>query len=142
MAERERTPPALGTDEMKALIAAAHIALEEILEGAEGALSVGDASEASEAFRQLREALEAHIEQEDRLYYPVIRSLRPEFSVSIERFAKDHAVFKDNTAAIHAQLEAGSRAEARDALERFRRAFARHEAAEEAMLESLDRAAR
>ena len=138
MAERERTPPALGTDEMKALIAAAHRALDAFLDGAEGALSAGGASAASEAFVQLREALEAHIEQEDRLYYPAIRSLRPELEIAIGKFAKDHAAFRDDTAAIQALLEDGLRADARDALERFRKSFVRHEAAEEAMLESID----
>ena len=123
---------------MEDSITSAHRTLDEFLERMGGALSAGDAAAARQAFARLREALEAHFEQEDHLYYPSIRTLRPEFEPSVGRFAKEHAAFRDATAAIQTLLEAGSLAETQRALERFRHAFALHEAAEEAMLQSLD----
>lgn len=124
---------------MKDSIASAHRALDGLFEYVEGALNIGDVRAASEAFAQLREALETHVEQEDRLYYPAIRSLRPEFEISLGTFTKEHAAFRDDMAEIQRLLEADSCGETQNTLERFHRAFALHEAAEEAMLESLDR---
>jgi hypothetical protein len=123
---------------MKDSIGSAHRRLDGFLEELGTALTAADEPAAREAFAQLREALEAHFDQEDHLYYPSIRSLRPEFEASLGRFAMEHDGFRRDTAAIQTLLEAGSLVEARHALERFHHAFALHEAAEEEMLQSID----
>jgi hypothetical protein len=123
---------------MEDSIASAHRSLDELLDGMAAALTAGDEPAAREAFAQLREAFEAHFDQEDHLYYPSIRSLRPELEPSVASFAKEHEAFRGAAGAIQTLLEAGSLAEAQHAFERFRAGFARHEAAEEQMLRSLD----
>jgi hemerythrin len=124
---------------MEGSIAVAHRRIDALLEAMEAALHTRDQAVAEDAFAQLREALEAHFDQEDRLYYPPIRTLRPELKPTMDDFGAAHDSFRSQFAAIHSHLEKGSLAEAEHALDEFRRAFTVHEAAEEKMLGSLDR---
>jgi hypothetical protein len=124
---------------MKDTIAAAHRRLDALLGETRSALREGDEVTASASFTQLRTALEAHFDQEDRLYYPSIRALRPDLKKTVEGFVAAHAVFGERLAEISANLEAGALAQAEHGLQAFADDFAPHEAGEEEMLLALDR---
>lgn len=139
MSGSEQTPQGhRGTVSAEEAITSAHRSIEDLLEKMETALAAGNEAEAREAFAHLRAALEAHFDQEDHLYYPPIRTLRPEHQPSVERFGREHVQFSEDASAIHALLEEGSLGPAHASLERLRHSFALHEAAEEEMLRSLD----
>lgn len=141
MHERERGAkggrPEIGL--MKDSIATAHRRLDALLGETRSALRAADEARASASFEHLRAALEAHFDQEDRLYYPSIRALRPDLKPTVEGFVAAHEKFGELLAEISASLDAGSLADAQQALEAFADAFAPHEAREEGMLLALDR---
>lgn len=127
------------TDAMEESIGAAHRKIDGLLGETAQALGAGDAAGALKAFTRLAEALDTHFEQEDHLYYPPIRSLRPEFKTTVDGFVAAHRLFRQDFAEIGSLLANESLAEAARALERFGQTFALHEAAEEEMLRSLNR---
>lgn len=122
---------------MRDEIAAAHRRLDAFFEGAREALAGGVPEAARRALAKLQEALADHFEQEDRLYYPAIGSLRPEHRASVECFATDHGRFLDQLERVAERVRARSLAEAARAFEEFALDFAGHEAGEEALLEAL-----
>ena len=122
---------------MRDEIAAAHRRLDALFEGAREALARGVPEAARRVLAELQEALADHFEQEDRLYYPAIGSLRPEHRDSVERFATDHGRFLDQLERVAERVRARSLADAARAFEDFALDFAGHEAGEEALLEAL-----
>lgn len=120
-------------------IAAEHRRLEAIFAEVMGALREGEPPDAiGDAFAALREAIEAHVDQEDQLYYPALRALRPEHRPAIERLIASHAQFRAHLAEVAALVAGGEVARVGAALEALLRGFAAHEVAEEGMLRALD----
>jgi hypothetical protein len=116
-----------------------HRRLDALFEDARTALASGLAGNApARALARLRVALEAHFGQEDRLYYPPIRALRPEHRPVIDELRDGHDVFRRRVAAIVEQVARGAVAEAAVAFDVFTDAFVRHEAREEALLRGLE----
>lgn len=112
---------------------------QRILRGAQGGgPEDGSGRKALEAFGRLERSLQIHFEQEDQLYYPPIAALRPQKGPMLEACSSNHRRFRARLREIRAHLEAGEISEALGALEEFIAAFADHEAAEEAVLASLD----
>lgn len=124
---------------MRDTIAAAHRSLDGLFDSTRRSLEEGHGASATDAFCRLREALEAHFEQEDRLYYPPIAALRPEAREAVEHIAADHEAFRTKFGEIGAQLESGRLEEAGRAFCEFAADFSIHEAAEEKLLAELDR---
>lgn len=93
---------------------------------------------AQAAFARLREALEVHFGQEERLHYPAVRALSPSRGDAISAIVRAHEGFRAQLDGIEASLAAARHAEAEQRLEAFVEAFAVHEAAEEGLLRSLD----
>ncbi|MCP5055121.1 MAG: hemerythrin domain-containing protein [bacterium] len=124
---------------MRDSIVAAHRSLDGLFESTRRSLEEGLGAPAIDAFCRLREALEAHFEQEDRLYYPPIAALRPEARRSVEEFAAAHHVFRKKFGEIGGLLERNCLDEAGRVFGAFARMFAIHEAAEEKLVAELDR---
>ena len=124
---------------MKDSITTAHRRLDTLLGETRSALCATDEARASASFEHLRAALEAHFDQEDRLYYPSIRALRPDLEPIVDGFVAAHAKFGGLLGEISESLDAGSLADAQQALEAFADAFAPHEEREDGMLLALDR---
>ena len=112
---------------MKDSITTAHRRLDTLLGETRSALCATDEARASASFEHLRAALEAHFDQEDRLYYPPIRALRPDLEPIVDGFVAANAKFGGLLGEISESLDAGSLADAQQALEAFADAFAPHE---------------
>ena len=124
---------------MRESIVAAHRSLDSLFETTRRSLEEGLGAPATDAFCRLREALEAHFELEDRLYYPPIAALRPEARISVQQFAAAHEVFRKKFGEIGDLLERSRFDEAGRVFGQFAEVFAIHEAAEEKLLAELDR---
>jgi hypothetical protein len=130
-----------GERHVRESVEAAHRALEVLFGRTRDAFAARDVPLARERFTELREALETHFEQEDRLYYPTIRALRPESREALARISAGHAEYRSAFAAIDACLAEGDLAGAAARFEEFARSFARHEEAEESLLRDVERSA-
>jgi hypothetical protein len=120
-------------------VAAAHRRLDELFAETSAALRAGRADAAREAVVRLEAALHVHFAQEDLLYHPPIRALRPQRAAAIAALAAAHERFRDDLAAIATRLERGALADAATAFATLHGAFGEHELAEETMLRSLER---
>jgi hypothetical protein len=89
-------------------------------------------------FGRLRETLEAHLAQEDRLYYPPIWALRPERKAALLALVRAHDQFRSLLDEIGRDLAEGAMGAARRAFDSFAEAFAQHEAGEEKLLHALE----
>jgi hypothetical protein len=121
---------------MREEIAAQHRRLDPLFEAVRSAFERA-AAQADRALAELEEALATHFDQEDRLYYPTIGSLRPEHRGRVERFAADHQRFLAHLEAIGEHVRGRGLADAARDFEVFAGDFARHEAQEEALLHDL-----
>jgi hypothetical protein len=121
-------------------IAAAHDRLDELFARASSALRARHpAASALQAVADLEAALDAHFDQEDRLYYPPIRALRPQRKPVLAALGEAHERFRRDLASIVRQLEGGAPGRAATAFAAFETAFGEHELGEEEMLRSLER---
>lgn len=115
-----------------------HRQLGVLFVDARAALVRGELDAARARFEQLREALDAHFDQEDRLYYPPIAALRPGHKRTVAGIGEAHRRFREHFGEIATALEAGSLAAAQRAFEEFLDSFAKHEAIEEELVRSLE----
>lgn len=119
-------------------VTAEHRKLDTLFAETRAAFRSGRDAATRNAFGQLRDALDAHFEQEDRLYYPTIWALRPDRKAPLRVFVEAHERFRARFEAIADSLQRDSLAEAERAFEEFSEAFAQHEAGEERLLRSLE----
>jgi len=119
-------------------VVAAHRTLDELLGHLRVALEEGLAAPAAEACARLCEALETHFQQEDSLYYPSIAALRPQVREAVAQFAEAHDRFRRQFHEIDRLLQEDDLEQAGQTFDAFAEGFARHEAAEEALLTELD----
>ncbi|MCX5738952.1 MAG: hemerythrin domain-containing protein [Proteobacteria bacterium] len=120
-------------------IAEQHRRFDSMFKEILAALREGEPPEAiRDAFAQLREALESHIDQEDRLYYPSLRALRPADRSVLDGLAVAHDAFRTRLGEIDARLGARDLGDAERAIRAFGEAFAAHEATEERLLARID----
>lgn len=125
---------------MRAEIVAQHRRLDALFEDVREAFSDPDARVAArEAFGELREAVETHFDQEERLYYPAIWGLRPEKKERLRQCIDAHADFRGRMGAIGEQLDLGDVGHGARGFEALAAAFQQHEALEEQVLAELDR---
>lgn len=121
-------------------VEAAHRVLARLMAGVRETFAAGSVAPARASFAALREALETHFEQEDSLYYPAIRALRPDTRETLARIAEGHQQFRETFADIDARIAEGALREAATRFDAFAEAFAQHEAMEEALLASIGQA--
>jgi hypothetical protein len=91
-----------------------------------------------ESFARLRETLEDHLEQEDRLYYPALRALRPTHRDALLGFAEAHVGFRARLAELDRALVAETLAAVQGLLGGIAQEFAQHESGEERLLREID----
>jgi iron-sulfur cluster repair protein YtfE (RIC family) len=126
-------------DSYERVFAAQHRRLDAMFESLLAGMRDGtDAGRLRTAFAEMCEALESHVAQEDRLYYPAVQALRPVHRAAIEDFTDAHDRFRAQLGEIDAILARGALAEAERAFATFVAAFGAHEAAEERLLQAID----
>jgi hypothetical protein len=134
-----KAPMADQQDSYEGVFAAQHRELDTLFVGLLEALRAGGAPETiRDDFRRLREMLEAHVDREDRLYYPAVGALRPIHRPALDSLVFAHEIFRSQLGAIEASLADAAFADAERALGEFVEGFAAHEAAEEALLRRID----
>jgi len=106
---------------------------------AEVRASFHDRHAAAGTLERLAGAFDVHFEQEDRLYYPAIGSLRPELKERLRAISDGHDGFRARLEDVRSLLDGGELSAARQSFESLARAFEEHEAAEEQLLTALDR---
>jgi hypothetical protein len=116
-----------------------HLRLDDLFAELRDAIEDGAAApEVAELFARLRASLELHLAQEDRVYYPGLRGLRPGHRRLLEAFCSAHDEFRDELAAIATVLGAAAAADLERRVDVLARRFVMHESAEELLLERLD----
>jgi hypothetical protein len=88
---------------------------------------------------RLQEAVDGHLTQEDRLYYPPIWALRPQYKDALQALLAAHDEFRRRLAEIVRDVAEGAFAAALTRFDAFAEDFGRHEAREEQLLERIER---
>ena len=129
----------VGRDSIESLVRGAHRRLDALFAELLDACARGaDLDPVHESFARLREALEAHLAQEDRLYYPALRALRPAHRRDLLGFAQAHDAFRIRLAELEAALRETPPVELQVAIGETAREFAQHEHGEERLLRRID----
>ncbi len=163
LVQSERSAESLDSvDSIDALIRREHGVLDELFSELMDKLTDtlaqnAEPGPAQRALARLRETLERHLLQEERLYYAALRSLAPAHHRALQGFEEAHAQFRTQLAALGDEMrgtptkttktakpdetaETTKTAEtARALLDSITRDFTRHEADEEALLGEIDR---
>lgn len=116
-----------------------HARLDDLFSELRDAIAggVGSATVAA-LFERLRANLEVHLAQEDRVYYPGLRGLRPEHRRLLDAFCTAHDEFRSELGAIAAALGDGSDLDLERRIDAMARRFVMHESAEELLLQRID----
>ncbi len=85
------------------------------------------------AFTRFRDAIEAHMDVEDKSYFPALRGLRPHLAPQLAQLVLDHAANREDLEELHELLARGSAEEFIRRFADFCDTFAQHEAREEAL---------
>jgi hypothetical protein len=115
-----------------------HLRLEELIAHTELALSRDETDpEMLVVAVALRDAMEAHFEREESLYYPTLWALRPRLESALKKLIGVHQDFRSRLGALVETLERGDVEQAGQQLDEFNALFRDHEVAEERLLASL-----
>lgn len=88
-------------------------------------------------FGRLQDALEAHFEVEDRVYFPAVHGFRPEHSPLLDRLLADHVEFRRELNAINRLLDAHELDESQRLLDALVIRLIAHEEKEDALLAEI-----
>jgi len=115
-------------------IASQHQQLDTLFGEVFRALDRGGMHLAAEAFRRFADALEAHFEVEESIYFPALHGLRPELGDDLTRLVERHADMREDLVAIRMLLDAGDRESAGPRLEQLALEVSEHEGEEERLV--------
>ena len=115
-------------------IASQHQQLNTLFGGVFQALDRGGIHLATEAFGRFCDALEAHFEVEERMYFPALHGLLPEIRGELSRLVERHGTMRRDLVAIRMLFTGGDRESVCPRLEKLAVDISRHEADEEHLL--------
>lgn len=110
-----------------------HARLENFFDMVAEALQRGSLQTARIAFTRFRDALEAHIDVEDKSFFPALRGLRPHLAPQLAQLVMDHARYRECLEELHDLLARGSAEEFSRTFTEFCDEFAVHESREESL---------
>jgi len=123
-------------------ISSQHEKLNELYADLRRELDQGNQAGALVDCGRLRDALEAHFEVEDCVYFPAVHGFRPDQGSLLRRLASDHAAFRDALAELQTTLEAHDMEAGSAQLHRLVTALAAHEKKEEVLLAEVNQSTR
>ena len=98
------------------------------------ALGRAEVHSARQSFSHFEDALLAHLEVEERIYFPAIHGLRPDFANEIAELVAEHEIIVGLLPRVHGLLGGGEMEVSADALSDLARQMSQHERREEALL--------
>jgi hypothetical protein len=117
-----------------------HARIDEMFADLRDALADGEGEAAVKAlFAELRAVLETHLAQEDLLYYPGLRGLRPEHRRMLDAFSAAHDEFRAELREISTAFGCTPAPELERRVDTMARRFVMHESGEELLLHRIDR---
>lgn len=120
-------------------IAAEHRSLDALFGETRAVLRAVEArGKARLAIAHLLEQLKSHLFREERLYYPTIWALRPDYMSPLRLLVDSHAHLRSLLDAITECVERAPHEDAARRFDEFTRLFQEHEGAEEELLETLE----
>ena len=121
-------------------IASQHRQLAEMRERAVTALQERSVERGRVAFARFSEALHAHFDLEERVYFPAARGLRPELEGELQALVEDHACLRRYTDRVLAHFESGNGFASALTLDVLLERLVDHERREEQLLRRLGHA--
>jgi hypothetical protein len=115
-------------------ISSQHRQLDALFAFVVEALESGSAPSTRQALETFRDAFQAHMDLEDRIYFPALHGLRAELAETLERFSVEHHSFRGSFQRLGAYLDASDLGGLGAELEVFAAELADHETREEALL--------
>ena len=114
-----------------------HRQLRELHAALRRAMASQDRQDARERFRCYREAVGAHFELEDDVFFPALHGLHPEHAEALESLGRDHDALLDELVRLGSLLEGEAPAAFGAGFDALRAAFASHETREEDLVSRL-----
>ena len=111
-----------------------HRQLRDLHDGLRAALASGAQPDAREAFARYRDAVAAHFELEEEVFFPALHGLHPQERTELDALGRDHDALRAALERLLRRLEPASLPDFAPAFEAFRREFASHEKREEALV--------
>ena len=118
-------------------ISSQHKKLDELYEAVRYDLARRARHTAYVSFGRFRDALEAHFEIEDRVYFPAVHGMCPEHRVLLDVLSADHVGFCKELLCIHRLLESDELDESEQRLEGLVVVLRDHEEREDGLLAML-----
>ena len=112
-----------------------HTQLGELHQLVARALDRGEVHSARRSFERFEEALRAHLEVEERIYFPALHGLRPSLAEDIARLVREHDAIVALLPGLRGLLRAGEMELSRERLRDLARLISEHEAQEEILIE-------
>ena len=120
-------------------LSAQHRQLDEFFATVMSALERGSLVTARAVFVRFRDALDAHVTLEDRVFFPALRGLHPRITSELVRLVEDHESFRRDLDELSDLLAKGSGEEFADAFDCLAVTFSQHEEREEGLMTRLGR---
>lgn len=115
-------------------IASQHHQLDQFHEVFEGALARGDASAAQQSFARFSDALEAHFQLEEQVYFPALHGRDVAAAAELSELVREHDALRAAFAEVHARLIARDLAACEAVLSAWLPRLVLHERREEALM--------
>jgi hypothetical protein len=114
-------------------VASQHHQLDQFHEVFENELARGDLRAAQQSFARFADALEAHFQLEEQVYFPALHG-RDVPAADLAELVRDHDALRDALPEIHAALVARDRAACEAAIGAWLPRLVQHERREEALM--------
>ena len=116
-----------------------HTQLGELHTAIVDALDRDEVHTAYRAFGHFEQALRAHLEIEERIYFPAVHGLVPELAAEVASLVAEHETIREGLPRLNALLHAGECELSVDALQALARELSVHELREESLLARVSR---
>lgn len=117
-------------------ISSQHTQLGELHQLIVAGLDAGAVHSARQAFERFEEALKAHLEVEERIYFPALHGLRPELGADIARLMREHNEIVALLPGLRSLLRAGEMEVSRERLRELAKLISGHEEHEEDLIQA------